>query len=137
VLVKNIVNENQSTMQILFGLMDLLVCPFLNLVVYFECVWEEATSAGNLFPEHQIQGIPNFLSTIFGSEHFPSSNMVNKLGTHSIRKGAATYASCNGITKDWISKRGHWRGQAQMVNTCINTYQVCFLFESSTHQLIF
>jgi hypothetical protein len=77
-------------------------------------------------PEHQTWGILNFISTIFESEHFPLSNKVSKLGTHTIRKGAVTYASCNGITKDWISKRGRWRGQAQMVDTYINTYQVCF-----------
>ncbi len=35
---KNIVNKNQLPMQMLFGLMDMLVCSFLNLVVYFEFV---------------------------------------------------------------------------------------------------
>jgi len=90
-----------------------------------------------LFPEHQNRGISIFLSNIFESEHFPSSNKIGKLGTHSICKGTATYASHNGLIKDWISKHGRWRGEAQMVDTYIDTYQVCFfLFASLTRRLI-
>ena len=107
--------------------MDPLVCPLLNLAVYFECIREDPTSEGKIFPEHPNRGISNFLSAVFESVHFPSSNKIGKLGTHSIRKGAATYASRNGLLKDWISKRGRWRGQAQMVDTYIDTYQVCFV----------
>ena len=125
---KNIVNKNESTTQFLFASMDLLVCPLLNLVVYFEHIQDEATSEGNLFPEHRSRGISIFLSNIFESKHFPATNKIGKLGTHSIRKGAATYASCNGLVKDWISKRGRWRGKAQMVDTYIDTYQVCFFY---------
>ena len=134
----NIVNENQLPTQFLFASMDPLVCPLLNLVVYFKHIHEEATSEGILFPEHRNRGISIFLSNIFESEHFPSSNKIGKLGTHSICKGTATYASCNGLIKDWISKHGRWRGQAQMVDTYIDTYQVCFfLFASLTRQLIY
>jgi len=108
--------------------MDPLVCPLLNLVVYFEHIRDEATSKGNLFPDHRNRGISNFLSNIFESEHFPATNKIRKLGTHSILKGAVTYASRNGLVKDWISKHGRWRGKAQMVYTYMDTYQVCFFY---------
>jgi hypothetical protein len=123
---KNIVSKNKSPTQMLFGLMDPLICPFLNLVVYFKSCWEETHSRGNLFPEQTNWGILIFLGTIFDSKHFPLAHTVGKLGTHSIRKGAATYASPNGITKEWISQHGHWKRKAQIVDTYIDTYQVCF-----------
>ena len=43
---KNIVNKNESTTQFLFASMDPLVCPLLNLVVYFEHIRDEATYKG-------------------------------------------------------------------------------------------
>jgi len=52
---KNIVNENQSPMQFLFASMDPLVCPLLNLVVYFKHIHEEATSEGNLGCDYSQQ----------------------------------------------------------------------------------
>ncbi len=44
---KNIVSENQLPIQMLFGSMDPLVCPFLSLAVYFESCREETHSGGN------------------------------------------------------------------------------------------
>ncbi len=87
---KNIVSKNQSPTQMLFCSMDPLVCPFLNLAMYFESCWEETQSGGNLFPKQTNRGISIFLGTIFDSEHFPLAHTVSKLGTHSICKGAAT-----------------------------------------------
>jgi hypothetical protein len=123
---KSIASKNQSPTQMLFGLMDPHVCPFLNLAVYFESCWEDTHSRGKLFPKQTNQGILIFLGTIFESEHFPLAHTVGKLGTHSICKGAAAYARCNGITKEWISQRWRWKGIMPMVKTYIGTYQVCF-----------
>ncbi len=123
---KNIVSEKQLHTQMLFVLMDALVCPFLNLTVYFKSCLEETHSGGNSFPKQTNWGISIFLGTNFESEHFLLVHTVGKLGTQSICKGAATYVSGNGITKEWISQRGCWKGRVQMVDAYINTYQVCF-----------
>lgn len=105
--------------------MDSLVCPLLNLAVYFKSK-ASTVGGGRLFPEHTTRGISHFLGTFFESEHFPYTPTAGKLGTHSIRKGAVTYASRNGITKEWISQHGRWKGKTQMVDTYIDTYQGYF-----------
>jgi hypothetical protein len=98
----------------------------LNLAKYIKSSQEEVQSAEQLFPEHTNQGISIVLGTIFKSEHFPSTPMSGKLGIHSTCKGAATYASFNGITKESVSKPGCWKGKEQMIDTYIDIYQLCF-----------
>lgn len=41
------------------------------------------------------------------------------LGTHSLRKGPATYASRCGINKSYVEKRGHWIGPKKTVDPYI------------------
>ncbi len=74
---KNIVSKNQSPTQIMFGSMDPLVCPFLNLAVYFESCQEEAHSGGNLFPKQTNWGIFFFLVKVSTSLCYTSwANLV-------------------------------------------------------------
>ena len=45
---------------------------------------------------------------------------VGLLGTHSFRKGPATYAGRCGLSRDVISRRGRWKGGKRMVDTYID-----------------
>ena len=43
-----------------------------------------------------------------------------KLGTHSFRKGAATYCSRCGMRKDHVNLRGRWHSSCEQVDTYID-----------------
>ena len=42
------------------------------------------------------------------------------LGTHSLRKGSAIFASCSGISRDFVNKQGMWRVKKTIVDTYID-----------------
>jgi len=86
---KNIQSEQQSATQILFAAMDPVVCPILHLGIFIETV------VGNT-----NQNISGLLNKIFSSIFFKPVLEGGLLGTPSIRKGAATFANCRGITRD-------------------------------------
>jgi hypothetical protein len=44
-----------------------------------------------------------------------------KLGTHSFRKVAATYASRAGAIKDHVDRRGRWRRKKETVDIYVDT----------------
>ncbi|RHY19920.1 hypothetical protein DYB32_010143 [Aphanomyces invadans] len=46
--------------------------------------------------------------------------VAGNLGTHSIRKGAATYCAKCGVSKDHIELRGRWSGHKKQVDTYID-----------------
>ena len=81
--------------------MNPLVCAMLNLAVMLETVG--AGENGMLFGcSHKTAS--NHLKQVYFSSFFTSTR-PGKLGTHSIRKGPATFASRFGMPKDWI----YWR----------------------------
>ncbi|KAG9397783.1 hypothetical protein AC1031_016633 [Aphanomyces cochlioides] len=45
------------------------------------------------------------------------------MGTHSLRKGAATYGSRSGLSKDFVNRRGRWRTRKAVVDTYIDNTQ--------------
>ena len=115
---KNIRTERQSPTQILFPAMDPIVCPLLNIAILMEMVCSE----GGLLFGKTNKTAANLLKQVYGS-HFFTSQRPGKLGTHSMRKGPATFAARFGCHKDWINQRGRWRGGAQQVDTYIDVFQ--------------
>ena len=104
-------------MQIVFGVMDPLVCPLLNLAAWLEGGDNHGLL---LFGSHQTNStVSSLLDKIFSSELFRWVRAVGLLGTHSIRKGAASYAACFGMMRDWICSGGRWRNKKQQVDTYI------------------
>ena len=115
---KNIRTERESPTQILLAAMNPLVCCLLNLAVMMETV---GTEGGMLFGcSHKTAA--NHLKQVYSSSFF-SSTRPGKLGTHSMRKGPATFASRFGMPKDWINQRGRWRGKKQQVDSYIDVFQ--------------
>ncbi len=115
---KNICEERDSPVQMLFGSMDPLICPILNLGVFLE-VGGGDNNSSKLFGGCSNQSVSFILDKIFKSDLFIRSK-AGPLGTHSIRKGAATYASQNGLMKDWVSTRGRWKGKKRQVDNYID-----------------
>ncbi len=116
---KNIRSERESPTQIMLAAIDPLVCPMLNLAVMLETVG--VGENGMLFGcSHKTAS--NNLKQVYRSSFFTSTR-PGKLGTHSIRKGPATFASRFGMPKDWINQRGRWRGKKEQVDTYIEVVQ--------------
>jgi hypothetical protein len=94
---KNIRTKQESPTQILFASMDPLICPMLNLGIFMESV---RTQRGGWLFGNTNRNTSGILRTILNSQFFTLVFQTGKLGTHSICKGAATFASCNGIPRD-------------------------------------
>lgn len=117
---KNIRTEQESPTQILFASMDPLICPMLHLGIFMETV---GTQRGGWLFGNTNRNTSGILKTILNSRFFTPVFQTGKLGTHSIRKGAATFASRNGIPRDWIQQRGRWRGHRRQVDVYIDNFQ--------------
>ncbi len=87
---KNMSEEREFPVQILFGSMDLLICPLFNLAALLE--FRNGNKSTKLFCSHSNQNVSNilecFLSPLFWTYR-----------THSIFKGAAAFASQSGLPK--------------------------------------
>ena len=112
---KNIMTERDCLNQILFAAMDPLLCPMLRLGIYLEYV---GTHGDLLFPQSN-ESSADQLGTLFGSKFFTSLK-EGKLGTHSVQKGAATFAGKAGLPKEWIEQRGRWKGKERVVDRYID-----------------
>ncbi len=114
---KNIREERDCPTQIVFGAMDPLVCPLLNLAIWLEGGDNHGLL---LFGSYQTNSaMSSLLDKIFSSELFLRVRAVWLLGTHSICKGAVSYAAYFGMLRDWICSRGRWRMKKQQVDTYI------------------
>ncbi|KAL3758123.1 hypothetical protein ACHAWU_004204 [Discostella pseudostelligera] len=98
-----------------FAAMDPLLCPMLRLGIYLEYV---GTHGDLLFPQSNKSSADK-LCTLFGSKFFTSLK-EGKLGTHSVRKGATTFAGKAGLPKEWIEQRGRWKGKERVVDRYID-----------------
>jgi hypothetical protein len=119
---KNIREERDSPAQIILGSGDERVCALLNLALYLEVMAErDPTSLAEFLfgTTMTYSAIRDRLTEVFNSEEFKPM-VCGKLGTHSFRKGAATYCSRCGKRKDHINLRGRWHSSAQQVDTYID-----------------
>ena len=117
---KNISEEREAPVQIIVGSMDPKLCPLLNLAVFIEHSVNVISSPfvyGN--PSVGDRVVRRFLQKCFNSDSFHRLEDGN-LGTHSLRKGAATYAGRAGVPKDYINRRGRWRTRKAIVDVYID-----------------
>ena len=116
---KNITEERDAPEQIVFGSMEPLLCPILNLAIYIETRTNDSPFVfGNPINGHTI--VRKALQAAVGDVRFKRMK-DGKLGTHSFRKGAATYASRAGAIKDHVDRRGRWRRKKATVDIYIDT----------------
>ena len=113
---KNIQEKREAPTQILFGAMDPIVCSLLNIAIWLESGEDFGLL---LFGNHRSNhAVSSLLESIFNNVLFCKIK-EGLLGTHSIRKGAASYAARLGLVRDWIAMQGHWRGKKMQVDTYI------------------
>ncbi|KAH9150675.1 hypothetical protein AeRB84_006523 [Aphanomyces euteiches] len=121
---KNISEERESPRQILLGSMDERLCVLLNLAVYVELIdsddperVEHGFLCGNGYDGDRL--VRDMLHRVLENAGFKKL-VDGNLGTHNIRKGPATYASRNGMSRENIELRGRWRGHKKQVDTYIH-----------------
>ena len=123
-MVKNIHEERQCPDQILLGSMDIDFCVLLGLSIYLE-VWIKRghAAAGEkafLFtdnsnemsgPRSANKRYREILKSIFQSNDFKAIAITvgGIIGSHSIRKFAATFAKAMGCSLDQVDTRGRWK----------------------------
>ena len=122
---KNLLDERSTTDQIIMGAGDKDFCTLLALGIHLENNIRNGTVGGNgEDPDATLMGIGKNLAqtrlkTIVESEDFERA-AEGPLGSHSTRKGAATFARRNGCGKDDVDARGRWKGQKRIVDTYID-----------------
>lgn len=113
-LSKNIREEKEAPTQIVLGSMDPQVCPLLNLAVYVEILGFITGYATHkkLFRLKSLQysksQMRKALKEVCSSDDFESLK-EGLIGTHSCRKGPATYCARSGFSRYMINNRGRWR----------------------------
>ena len=118
---KNSTEEREASHQMIFGAMDDRLCPLLNLAIYIELLDLKIFDSTFLFGNglDGDRSVRSLLAVALENSSFRKL-VAGNLGTHSIRKGAATYCAKCGIVKDHIELRGRWRGQKKQVDTYID-----------------
>ena len=118
---KNILEERDSPVQIVLPSNDPRMCALLNLVMYMETYSHRNLAHDEpLFGSNKGKAFFNrYLKSIFQADAFENID-VSKLGTHSLRKGSTTYASRACAHKDYVDRRGRWRGHKRQVDTYIS-----------------
>lgn len=129
---KNVNDERDAPWQIVLGSINPVYCVLCSLALWLElnlksnpaamtspyvfCISDDIRiPEGGLKSKSMIQ---NALKKMFKGEQFKSAEEEEAasllLGSHSVRKFAATYARRCGITKDEKDIRGRWKGAGRV-----------------------
>ena len=122
---KNIREERDVPEQIVVSCNDSLMDPLLNLGVYIESYGceENLTRDSFLFGgESSTYSVRRLFDEALSNDAF-NKLVKGKLGTHSVRKGASTYGTCSGLSREYILRRGRWRSKKQVVDLYIDMNQ--------------
>ena len=128
---KNVTEERDAPWQIVLGSMDTAFCVFASLSLWMELNLRSNPNAllsPYLFSFCDDNSIPaggqksketahNMFNKIFKMEEFigpGAGGADNMLGSHSIRKFAATHARKSGCSKDDKDIRGRWKSKARV-----------------------
>ena len=137
---KNVAEERDAPWQIVMGSMDTAFCVFISTALWLEMSFSRGNPnamlspflfafsddisipGGGLKTKDVVQNIlgqhvfrrPEFQS-IIGEEGADNADVgIGLLGSHSIRKFAATHSRRCGITKDEKDIRGRWKNRARV-----------------------
>ena len=136
---KNLHEEWACPEQILLGSMDTEYCLLLALSTYLESWLNTGGGKSSIFlfsEDRNVKKTPeklktwysnNLSSLLFNNDAFfdnSGSQRTDKLGSHSLRKYPATWASRNDCSADEIDVRGRWkRNNNRVVNIYIDPKQ--------------
>jgi len=123
---KNVREERDAPAQIIFAANDPKFCTHLALAIFLE----HSLMNGTIPEEMTDQDLLFNVSKNVAAQHFrnivtaPGFPLVNEepVGTHSVRKFAASWCINNGCNRDECDNRGRWKRQRRTVDTYIDVY---------------
>ena len=132
---KNVLEERHCHSQIILDLNDPDFCVLLNFGLYLESLFPTDVDDEGLVNCFSIarktcntkKRVGKILSDIFTSDDFESnfgdgrSSIGALLGSHSLRKCAATHTRRNGCSHDEIDLRGRWKHLKRQVDMYVDT----------------
>ena len=106
---KNVLEERESPDQIIIGSMSSNFCVIMALALHLEhgVILNNQGSNPMLFSVSKRR-IRALFEKIMAQKDFPLFQSSNPIGTHSICKLLATYASHNGCSKGDVDARGRY-----------------------------
>ena len=123
---KNVHEERDAPDQILLGADNPLYCVLLRLAVVLQIFYMINGSVGdfvfsndNNFKRSK-KNVYNTLKQVWANDDFILTE-EDLLGSHSLRKYAATFARRNGCSRDDMDSRGQWKRQRRQVDSYIDT----------------
>ena len=125
---KNTTEERSFPNQMLCPSNDPLLCPLLNLGIYLEQYAhdETVTQDSPIFGgDASRYTIGRLFESLLSDDEFlqVAGSLGGRLGNHSIRKGACTYAIRAGLLREYAIRRGRWRAKKQVVDIYIDVNQ--------------
>ena len=72
--------------------------------------------------ESNSYAVRRLFDSILSNDDFKKLVKGN-LGTHSVMKGASTYGTYSGLSREYLTRRGRWRSKKQIVNIYIDLNQ--------------
>ena len=130
---KNVGEERDAPWQVVLGSMDTVYCVLVSMAIWMETNMRDCASAMNspyIFSFSDDVAVPsggkkakNIAQAIFGQQIFKMEQFNGGggaddsgllLGSHSIRKYAATHARKCGCNKDEKDIRGRWKGKGRV-----------------------
>ena len=125
---KNTNEERNCLNQMFCPSNDPLLCPLLNLGIYVEhYAHDESISGESLIfgGDSSRYNIGRMFESLLSDDGFKDlpGHQGGKLGNHSIRKGACTYAIRSGLSREYVIRQGRWRAKKQVVDIYIDINQ--------------
>lgn len=125
---KNVMEERDAPNQVLFGSFDCRYCPLIGLATWLEynlTIHPEANEFvfsihGKQCPDSIKAHASYEFNRIIRHDDFRRSNANGHIGTHSLRKFAATKARSSGCSKDDTDYRARWKGEKRQQDTYAN-----------------
>ena len=122
---KNIREEQDVPGQIVVSSNDYKLDPLLNLGIYLEAYGREQSISreDSLYGgESNSYTVRRLFDSVLSNDDFKKLVKGN-LGTHSVRKGASTYGTRSGLSREYVIRRGRWRSKKQVVDIYIDLNQ--------------
>ena len=126
---KNVMEERDAPIQVLFGSFDSRYCPLIGLGTWLEyhlTIYPEphelVFAIHGLSSPDSIKAHASYeLNKIFKRDDFNrDSDAGSNIGTHSMRKFATTRARSSGCSKDDTDYRARWKGSKRQQDTYTN-----------------
>ena len=128
---KNVSEERDAPWQLMMPAMKTVYCVYCSMSLWLEIFIERYTHASltpfvfgfsqDITEENGAKASKTIIQSIFGGNIFKAGNTLIRneggsgaLGTHSVRKLAATHTRRSGASKDERDIRGRWKGKARV-----------------------